>query len=173
MKCKIYHQQNKLRFDPTISHIAAGVVYNGCILNFPDALACLGVVSIEVDYPEDYSEESYSISEQDYPPYLVFKKMSEEDYLLLTQKKFEKALDTFLDDTAKLYKYDNRFTFSMRAGYAGPYQKEALQVALWMDECNVLAYKLLVAVSLGEAPMPESTQAFISTLPILKITTTN
>jgi len=80
---------------------------------------------------------------------------------------FDAALTAHLDNTAKQRRYDNRITCAVRAGYAGPFQAEGAAFALWMDTCNALAYQMLAAVQAGTAPIPESPQAFIDTLPAM------
>ena len=80
---------------------------------------------------------------------------------------FDAALTAHLDNTAKQRRNDNRITCAVRAGYAGPFQAEGAAFALWMDECNALAYQMLAAVQAGTASMPESPQAFIDTLPAI------
>lgn len=80
---------------------------------------------------------------------------------------FDTALTAHMDNTAKQRRYDNRITCAVRAGYSGPFQAEGAAFALWMDNCNALAYQMLAAVQAGTAPMPESPQAFIDTLPVM------
>ena len=80
---------------------------------------------------------------------------------------FDTALTSHLDSTAQSRRYDNRITCAVRAGYAGPFQAEGAAFALWMDNCNALAYQMLAAVQAGTAPMPESPQAFIDSLPAM------
>lgn len=77
---------------------------------------------------------------------------------------YERALDDHLDGIAKLHRYDNRFTFALRAGFPGPYHDEAAAFATWMDVCNVQAFALLSEVQAGNAVMP-TIEAFIASLP--------
>ena len=77
---------------------------------------------------------------------------------------YESALDNHLDDVAKQYRYKDRFSLAIRAGYAGPYHDEAVAFAQWMDGCNVQAFALLADVVAGNAPMP-TVEAFIAGLP--------
>lgn len=77
---------------------------------------------------------------------------------------YEAALDEHLDSVARQYRYDNRFTFALRAGYPGPYHDEAVAFAGWMDSCNVQAFAMLGQVIGGEASMP-SIEDFIGGLP--------
>lgn len=78
---------------------------------------------------------------------------------------FDTALTDHLDNTAKSKRYDNRITCMVRAGFAGPFQAEAIVFASWADTCNILAYQMLAQVQAGTQPMPASPQAFIATLP--------
>lgn len=80
-------------------------------------------------------------------------------------KKYEMALDSHLDTVARVYRYDNRFTFSIRAGYVGPYQAEAILFAQWMDLCNTTAYALMADVVAGSKEMP-TIDDFIGGLPV-------
>lgn len=80
---------------------------------------------------------------------------------------FDAALTAHLDNTAKQKRYDNRITCMVRAGFVGPFQAEGLAFATWCDSVNALAYAMLAAVQAGAAPMPESPQAFIETLPAM------
>lgn len=80
---------------------------------------------------------------------------------------FDTALTSHFDATAQQRKYDNRITCMVRAGFAGPFQAEGQAFATWCDTCNIAAYTMLAAVQAGTAPMPESPQAFIDTLPVM------
>ncbi len=80
---------------------------------------------------------------------------------------FDTALTAHLDATAQSKRYDNRITCMVRAGFAGPFQAEGLAFAAWCDSINVMAYQMLAAVQAGTEPMPESPEAFISTLPAM------
>jgi len=80
---------------------------------------------------------------------------------------FDTALTDHLDSTAKQKRYDNRITCMVRAGFAGPFQAEGQAFATWCDNCNIMAYQMLAAVQAGTAPMPESPQVFIATLPAM------
>ena len=78
---------------------------------------------------------------------------------------FDKALTDHLDATAKQRRYESRVTCALRAAYPGPFQAEGRAFALWMDECNALAYQLLAELEAGTRPWPASTQALIDLLP--------
>jgi hypothetical protein len=78
--------------------------------------------------------------------------------------KYEAALDAQLDAVARRYRYDNRFTFALRAAYPGPWRADGIAFAQWMDACNVQAFTLLQEVMAGQAVLP-SLADFIASLP--------
>ena len=78
--------------------------------------------------------------------------------------KYESALDSHLDNVAKQYRYQDRFSFAVRAGYVGPYQAEAVAFAQWMDQCNVQSFALLSDVLAGNSELP-TIEEFIGGLP--------
>lgn len=80
--------------------------------------------------------------------------------------RYTSVLEAHYDSTAQTKRYDNRLTCALRAGYTGPYQKEALAFALWMDTCNVLAYKTLADVVTGLVNKPSEGE-LISSLPLM------
>lgn len=75
------------------------------------------------------------------------------------------ALDTHFDAKAHEKNYDNRITCMVRAGFAGPYQQEAIQFAQWVDSCNAQAYAILQACQAGQRQPPASPEAFLAELP--------
>lgn len=81
-----------------------------------------------------------------------------------TIARYEAALDAHLDATARMHRYDNRFTFALRAAYPGPWHADGVAFASWMDACNAQAYALLQSVMLGEAQMP-SIADFLAAFP--------
>lgn len=83
-----------------------------------------------------------------------------------TIARYEAALDDWMDAKARMYRYDNRFTFALRAAYPGPWHDEGAAFATWMDECNQQAFEVLTAVQAGTQAMP-SIEAFIAALPEL------
>lgn len=76
------------------------------------------------------------------------------------------ALERHYDSVAQTRQYDNRFTCSLRAGYPGAFQAEGLAFAVWMDQCNALAYQIMQQVVSGDRSMPVSIEALISDMPI-------
>ena len=81
---------------------------------------------------------------------------------------YESALDAHLDSVAKLHRYNDRFSFALRAGFAGPYQAEGIAFATWMDTCNVQAFALLQEVLEGKAELP-TVEDFIAMLPVFSL----
>lgn len=81
-----------------------------------------------------------------------------------TIARYEAALDAHLDATARMHRYDNRFTFALRAAYPGPWHADGVAFAEWMDGCNAQAYALLKSVLDGDVSMP-SIEDFINGLP--------
>lgn len=85
---------------------------------------------------------------------------------LSLQQQYTAALESHYDITAQTKRYDNRLTCTLRAGYPGPYQTEALSFALWMDTCNQLAYKALDEVNAGTRSTP-SIKELLQELPAI------
>ena len=81
--------------------------------------------------------------------------------------KYERLLDSHMDSVAKQHRYDNRFTFALRAGYDGPYKEEGIRFAQWMDNCNVMAFDILQKVQNKESELPSETD-FIEMLPVFE-----
>lgn len=77
---------------------------------------------------------------------------------------YEKELDKHLDGVAKSYRFADRKTLALRAGYPGPYHDLGLAYATWMDTCNAQAYAQLQRVLNGEEQIP-TVEQFLSTLP--------
>lgn len=76
------------------------------------------------------------------------------------------VLENYFDSKAKERKYDNRYTCSLRAGYAGPFQAEGIAFATWMDNCNAFGYQLMETVKNGIRMLPTE-EELISLLPEL------
>lgn len=114
--------------------------------------------------PEDYSADTYYRTESDDAPYVIYTKKSDEEIMALMVQRYEQALDGHLDSVAKQYSYNDRFTFALRAGYAGPWQAEGIAFAQWMDTCNADAFTLIQKVIAGEVPAP-TIEEFIGGLP--------
>lgn len=81
-----------------------------------------------------------------------------------TIARYEAALDSHLDAVAKADRWNNRFTFALRASYPNPWRAKATAFGVWMDDCNARAYTLLQAVQAGEEGVP-SVADFIAGLP--------
>lgn len=77
---------------------------------------------------------------------------------------YEAELDKFLDSVARSHRYNDRFTFAIRAAYPGPWQAEGLAFAQWMDTCNAQAYQMLLDVQEGRLQQP-TVEEFLNSLP--------
>jgi hypothetical protein len=77
---------------------------------------------------------------------------------------YDRVLTIFLDSKAKEKNYDNRITCALRAGFKGPFQEECTRFAVWMDNSNVVAYKIMNDISAGTIE-PLSIEEFIDSLP--------
>lgn len=77
---------------------------------------------------------------------------------------FITAMEAHYDAVAQAKKYDSRLTCALRAGYAGPFQVEGQMFAVWMDECNALAYSVLAEVQAGSRAQPTVSE-FLTMLP--------
>jgi hypothetical protein len=77
------------------------------------------------------------------------------------------ALVKHFDAAAAQKLYDSRITCVMRAGYAGPYQAEAIAFATWMDDCTASAYQQLQEYESHDKPARKAVQAIIDTLPAM------
>lgn len=125
----------------------------------------LGITEIpDPTPPEDFSDDFYYRNEQDTAPYVVFTRKSDEQINAVLAKRYEQRLDNHLDSVAQVNRYNDRFTFALRAGYTGPYQAEGIAFAQWMDACNVQAYTLLQSVLAGTVPAP-TLDEFVAELP--------
>jgi chromosome segregation ATPase len=80
---------------------------------------------------------------------------------------YTRALEAHYDATAQQRRYDNRYTCTVRAGYAGPFQAEGLAFAQWMDACNATAYQIMAAVQAGQRAMPASPAALVAEMPAI------
>ena len=100
------------RFNPYATHIVNDVTYAGNILQFPDAVAFLGVREIDespfVSVPEDFSEhpEYYYVQETEDVPYVVYTRKSEEQISQLIADKAILTAREYLDSTDYLFTAD-------------------------------------------------------------------
>ena len=77
------------------------------------------------------------------------------------------ALVEYFDAVAAQRLYDSRITCVMHAGYAGPFQTEALAFATWMDACTVSAYQQLAEYETHDKPARKAVTAIIEALPAM------
>ena len=138
-------------------------------LDTAEIRAEVGVIEYTITTkPLDYSDETYTCDStgDGMPPYRLWTKKKPEQLLEIATRKFENALDSHLDSVAREYRYNDRFTFALRAGYTGPFQAEGQAFATWMDSCNAQAYQKLQEVLAGTSQMPATPAEFIETLPV-------
>jgi hypothetical protein len=88
-------------------------------------------------------------------------------YLDCLVRDYDSVLNNHYDTVAQSKQYDNRTTCSMRAGYEGPYQSEAIAFAQWMDSCNQTAYIIYEQIKSGERQPFDSEQEFLDSFPEL------
>lgn len=159
----MFVDQNGKRVNVYAQYEHAGVRYPNLLS--PTTRDIVGVVEVaEPLPPEDYDEIRYIRSEVDDAPYVVYSPRPTEDVMASLVKIYEQELDSHMDRVAQQYRYDTRFTFALRAGYAGPYQAEGIAFASWMDQCNAQAYTLMDQVLSGQVTLP-SIEDFIASLP--------
>jgi len=103
-----------------------------------------------VDFCDAYKAEEERVAAENAPP--------------ITEAYVE-ALEAHYDQVAKVKNYDNRFTCTLRAGYAGPFQQEGTDFALWMDNCNLYAYQEMGKVQAGTRPAP-TPEELVAELPV-------
>lgn len=82
------------------------------------------------------------------------------------EAEYTAALEAHYDAVAQQKRYDSRYTCALRAGYAGPFQAEGTAFAVWMDNCNAMAYQILADVLNGVRAAPTIDQ-LISELPVI------
>lgn len=80
------------------------------------------------------------------------------------QRELELVLDKHIDGVARSRGYDNRITCTMRAGYANPWQAEAIAFGQWMDACYVIGLGIANAVKAGTRAIPTEAE-LIAELP--------
>ena len=102
-------------------------------------------------------EDAFEISEEEAAAMRAPAPLTTEELV----KVYEKALDDHMDAVARSHRYNDRFTFALRAGYPGPFHDEGIAFAQWMDALNADAYALLAAVQAGTAELP-SVEEFIA-----------
>lgn len=78
--------------------------------------------------------------------------------------RYEALLDYHMDSVARANGFQNRATYSLRAGFSGPFQAEATAYAQWMDGCYMQARAIKADVLAGLAPIPSEAD-FIAGFP--------
>lgn len=168
---QIYIDREGKRFNPHGTYTINNVLYVGNILNYPDAVAYLGVRVVEEDTyappPAGYLTQSelWFRTECNEAPFVIYTPKSPEQVEQILTTKYMAALETVYDQKAQEKHYDNRITCALRAGMTGsPFQQEGIRFGLWMDECNLAAYLILDAVKKGQRQIPDL-QDFLAELP--------
>ena len=67
---------------------------------------------------------------------------------------FNNAIQNYLDDKAKEYRYDSIMSARSYTGYTNPFQEEAIKLAVWASECWVYAGTVENDIKLGKREMP-------------------
>lgn len=162
----IWIDRSGKRFNPFASHTVNGTNYTGNILNYPEAMAHLGIREIEEPAPPaDYADHLYYRTSQDDAPYVIYTRKPQEQIEAYLIAQFEAALDNHLDSVARERKYDDRKSAALRSGMIGsPFHAEGLRFGVWMDSCNLFAYQYLEEVKAGTREMP-TVEQFIAALP--------
>lgn len=87
--------------------------------------------------------------------------------LLALEESLVDVLNAHLNAVAGERRYDNRFTCSLRAGFAGPFQAEGVAFAAWMDQCNLVGYTIMAEVKAGQRAAPTPAE-LIAAMPIIE-----
>lgn len=91
----------------------------------------------------------------------------QQDQANMVVNQYTIALEEMYDSVAAQKRYDNRLTCALRAGYPGPFQAEGQAFAVWMDNCNALAYQIMNDVIAGNIAMPTK-EDLISMMPSIQ-----
>lgn len=168
---QIYIDREGKRFNPYANYTINNVLYQGNILNYPDAVAYLGVRVVEEDTysppPAEYltQPELWFRTECNEAPFVIYTRKAPEQIEQILTGKYIKALENMYDLKAQEKNYDNRITCALRAGMTGsPFQAEGTRFGNWMDECNLAAYIILDAVKKGQREIP-TLQDFLAEMP--------
>lgn len=73
---------------------------------------------------------------------------------LPTLADYDAALTAHLDAVAQSRNWADRVSLMARAGFAGPWQADAVAFGTWADGCNVIGYQLLADFQAGNIPQP-------------------
>lgn len=73
---------------------------------------------------------------------------------LPTLADYDAALTAHLDAVAQSRNWADRVSLMARAGFAGPWQADAVAFGTWADGCNVIGYQLLADYQAGTIPQP-------------------
>lgn len=171
MSYKVWIDRSGTLTNPQAITQVNGITYTrGTVLNYPEAVAYLGLREITVtdNPPSDYSDSTYYRTEPTSAPYeVVYTRKSQEQIETVVVNSYVVALESHYDSVAQQKNYDNRLTCTLRAGYEGPFQAEGAKFGKWMDSCNIYAYTELEKMKQGARPVPASPQDFVKELPPL------
>lgn len=67
---------------------------------------------------------------------------------------YDQALVVHLDAVARSRNWADRISLMARAGFAGPWQAEAIAFGQWADGCNVIALRMLDEYQAGTIEQP-------------------
>lgn len=73
---------------------------------------------------------------------------------LPTLADYDAALTAHLDAVAQSRNWADRVSLMARAGFAGPWQADAVAFGTWADGCNVIGYQMLADFQNGLIPQP-------------------
>jgi hypothetical protein len=168
---QIYIDRSGKRFNPYATYTINNVVYQGNVLQYPEAVAYLGVQVVEEDTysppPAGYLEDSilWYRNEIQEAPFVIYTKKNDTQVEQILTARYMSALENHYDSVAQLRYYDDRKTCALRAGIVGsPFQLEGQKFGAWMDTCNLQAYQILAEVKAGTREQP-SIQDFLNLLP--------
>lgn len=77
------------------------------------------------------------------------------------------AVQAHLDATAQADDWDNIYTASLRASFAGPYQARGVKYAKWMDACWLRCHEIEAQVFSGQRAVPTPDE-LIAALPLFE-----
>lgn len=168
---QIYIDREGKRFNPYATYTINNVMYQGTILNYPDAVAYLGVRVIEEDMystpPSEYLQhpELWYRTECNEAPFVIYTRKSDDQIEQIITARYTHALEAMYDSKAQEKHYDDRKTCALRAGIVGsPFQAEGQRFGIWMDTCNLKAYQILAQVKAGARELP-SQEDFLAEMP--------
>lgn len=86
---------------------------------------------------------------------------------LPTLADYDTALTAHLDSVAQSRNWADRISLMARAGFAGPWQADAIAFGTWADGCNVIGYTMLAEFQAGHIPQPTIAEV-LAALPVME-----